>query len=75
MARRFIDNAHAKADGKFILLALDWAKAFDSLMPGPMLDALRRFGLPADFVNMIASIYDSTSFFVRDGKADSNTKF
>ena len=47
---------------------------FDSLMPGPMLDALRRFGLPAEFVNMIASIYDSRSFFVRDGKADSNTK-
>ena len=74
MARRFIDNAHAKPHGQLVLLALDWAKAFDSLMPGPMLNALRRFGLPVEFVNMIASIYDSRSFFVRDNNADSNIK-
>ena len=74
MARRFIDNAHAKPNCKFVLLALDWAKAFDSLMPGPMLNALRRFGLPAEFINMLASIYDSRSFFVRDSNADSSVK-
>ena len=46
----FIDKAHAIKDDKLVLLALDWAKAFDSIMPGPMLDALRRFGLPDQFL-------------------------
>ena len=57
-----------------MLLALIFAKACDSLMPGPLLNALRRFGLPAEFVNMIASIYDSRSFFVRDSNAESSIK-
>ena len=40
MARRFIDEAHAIRITKLALLALDWAKSFDSMMPGPMLAAL-----------------------------------
>ena len=52
MARRFIDKAHATKDDKLVLLALDWAKAFDSIMPGLMLDAFRRFSLPDQFLEI-----------------------
>ena len=74
MARRFIDKAHAIKNSKLVLLALDWAKAFDSIMPRPMLAALERFGLPADFLAMINAIYDSRTFFVSDSGQDSTTK-
>jgi len=74
MARRFIDKAHAIKNNKLVLLALDWPKAFDSIMPGPMLAALERFGLPADFLAMINAIYDSRTFFVSDSGQDSTTK-
>ena len=66
MARRHIDHAYAKKDGKLCLLALDLAKAFDGIMPHSMIHALRRFGIPEDFLNMINAIYSSRSFFVRD---------
>ena len=72
MARRFIDKALATKDDKLVLLALDWAKAFDSIMPGPMLEALRRFGLPNQFLEMVSAIYDSRSFFVCDNHQDSS---
>ena len=49
-ARRIIDQCWTKADGSVILLALDWAKAFDSVSPYYLCNALRRFGLPEDFV-------------------------
>ena len=32
-------------EGKLFVMALDWAKAFDSLSPESMIAALRRFGL------------------------------
>ena len=70
MARRFIDEAHAIRITKLALLALDWAKAFNSMMPGPMLAALECFGLPADFLAMINAIYDSRTFFVHHGCTD-----
>ena len=62
MARGFIHKAHAMKNSKLVLLALGWAKAFDSIMPGPMLAALERFGLPADFLAMINASYDSRTF-------------
>ena len=74
MAKRFIDEAHAIKHIKIVLLALVWAKTFDSIMPGPMLAALERFGLPADFLAMINVIYDSRTFFVSDSGQDSTTK-
>ena len=43
-------------------------------MPGPMLAALERFGLPADFLAKINAIYDSRTFFVSDNGQDSTTK-
>ena len=74
MARTFIDKAHAIKNNKLAFLALDLAKAFDSIMPGPVLAALERFGLPADFLAMINAIYDSRTFFVSDSGQDSTTK-
>ena len=74
MARRYIENAHAKKDGKLCLLALDWAKAFDSIMSHTMIHALKRFGLPNDFLHMIEVIYSSRSFSVHDTNMDSTTK-
>ena len=57
MARRFIDNALAKKDGKFVALALDSSKAFDSIMPESMYLALSRLGVPRDFGSMRKAIY------------------
>ena len=74
MTRRFIDKAHAIKNSKLVLLALYWAKAFDSIMSGPMLAALEKFGLPIDFLTMINAIYDSRTFFVSDSGQDSTTK-
>jgi hypothetical protein len=33
LTRRLLDATWAKKDGKLMLLALDWAKAFDSVSP------------------------------------------
>ena len=41
IARRFSDQAHAIKHNKLVLLAPDLANAFDSIMPGPMVAALR----------------------------------
>ena len=62
VARRVIENAWAKRDGKVILLALDWAKAFDSIAPAALNHALLRFGCPQHFVEMISAIYSDRRF-------------
>ena len=49
LARRLVDQAVACKDGQLVLLALDWAKAFDSVSPDALLTALHRFGLPESF--------------------------
>ena len=42
VARRLLDDAWAAADGKLVLLALDWAKAFDCIEPQSPMIALHR---------------------------------
>ena len=49
------------------MLALDWAKTFDSLDPAALQAALLRFGCPEPFVDMVRAIYTSRSFVVSDG--------
>ena len=66
LARRIIDDAWAKKNGKAILVALDWAKAFDSVSPAALTNALLRFGIPAPYVDMIQAIYTGRRFIVRD---------
>ena len=59
---------------RLLVIALDWAKAFDSIDPERFLVALTRFGLPLHFVNMIAAIYSERRYFVRVDGMDSNWK-
>ena len=72
--RRKIDLAAAQRDGKLFVMALDWAKAFDSINPESMIAALRRFGLPQHVLGVIAAIYSSRSFCVRDGSSESSSR-
>jgi len=65
-ARRAIDRAMADRGGSLHLLALDWQKAFDSINPDAMLNALRRFGIPAHFCQVVRSIYTGRSFTVHE---------
>ena len=66
LARRLIERAWDLKDGMLVFLALDWAKAFDSISPDALLEALRRFGVPACMLKVISSIYSSRRFQVRD---------
>ena len=54
-----------------MLLALDWAKAFDSIRPDALLTALRRFGVPEPFSRMVQNIYKNRTFLVQDAGARS----
>ena len=48
------------------MVALDWAKAFDSIDPVGLSRAVTRFGITASFVSMIEDIYSHRTFRVRD---------
>ena len=64
--RRAIEAAQGHKNGRVHLLALDWAKAFDSINPQALLMSLRRFGLPDHVLNVISSIYSDRQFFVEE---------
>ena len=66
VARRQIEIACAGRYGKIKLLALDWKKAFDSVHTQSLLDALRRFGLPRDFIDLIQRLMQDRWFYVTD---------
>jgi len=66
VARRKIETACAQRNGQVSLLALDWAKAFDSLNVESLLDALRRFGISASIRKIIASLMEHRQFYVDD---------
>ena len=46
VARHLIEPA-------YLLLSLDWAKAFDSVAPGALVNALQRFGIPTHFCRVV----------------------
>ena len=48
------------------MLALDWAKAFDSISPDSLIHALKRFGMPHKITQAISAIYHDRQFFVID---------
>ena len=66
LARRMIDAAYADKSKGLHLLLLDSAKAFDRIKTDAMVGALRRFGLPEPFVQMIMAIYKNRSFYIND---------
>ena len=72
VARRRIELARAQRNGKVSLLALDWRKAFDSLRVECLVDALRRFGLPAEFLVMVSNLLSTRQFYVNDCGAASS---
>ena len=65
MIRRIIDKALASKDDALIILALDWAKAFDSISPVGFCLALAWFGINDRLVRLIRDIYSSRLFRVR----------
>ena len=66
IARRRLETARAHRGGKLSVLALDWKGAFDSIHVDSLLDALRRFGIPAEFLQIISSMLSAREFCVRD---------
>ena len=71
IARRKAENACARKDGNLLLLALDWAKASDSISPAGLVNAMSRFGIPYHFCLVVRGIYNGRHFMVRDGGATS----
>jgi hypothetical protein len=49
------------------MLALDWARAFDSINTEVLIVALRRFGVPQTYLDIIANVYGDREFCVMDG--------
>ena len=72
IARRIIDQSLSAKNSKIIFLALDWSKAFDSIASKSLQDALRRFGIPDTFIQVVASIYQNRKFFVKEAGIESN---
>jgi hypothetical protein len=66
VARRRVEQARAQRNGKISLLALDWKKAFDSINVVSLIDALRRFGLPQDIVDMVKASLEARRFYVSE---------
>ena len=65
-ARRVVEQAWLTQQGQCSLLALDWAKAFDSVTPDALFKSLSRFGIPPTFVEVVVGIYSDRTFVVRD---------
>lgn len=66
VARRIMEEIWGMRDGKGVFLALDWAKAFDSISPETMSRALERFGCPSKLVEIVMEIYKRRLFVVHD---------
>ena len=62
VVRRLIDQALAQRSGKVAMLALDWAKAFDSINVEALLTALARFGVPGKVLRILKHVYEDRSF-------------
>ena len=55
-------------DFPLYFIFLDWVKCYDKIHHGPLLDALRRFGLPQQYLDVLRAIY-------KDLKFSSNSSF
>ena len=69
MIRRIMDKALAFKNEKVIILALNWAKAFDLINPSSLCCALLWFGIDAKITRLIQNIYANRIFRVQlDGQ-------
>ena len=66
LLRTVLDDVWAEKDTSIVIVALDWAKAFDCISPSGLVDALQRFGLPSEFLSFIKNVYGNRQFYVRD---------
>ena len=66
IARRKVENAWARKNGNLLLLALDWAKVFDSISLASLVNAMSRFGIPYHSCSVVRGIYDGRHSMVRD---------
>ena len=57
LARRILEQAYERSDKRILMLALDWEKAFDSVAPDKLFEALKRFGVLPAFEDIILSIH------------------
>ena len=53
-----VENAWARKNGNLLLLALDWAKVFDSISPAGLVNAMSRFGVPYHSCSVVRGIYN-----------------
>ena len=62
------DSWNSRIDGNIfhIYFFLDWIKCYDRIHHAPLLEALRRFVLPPQYLRVLESIYCDRSFFVAD---------
>ena len=74
VVRRMVDAAVQRNKEGLLLVLLDWAKAFDRMKTDSMLSALRRFGLPEEFVSMVNGIYQARLFVIRDHTGTSSER-
>ena len=74
IARRMFEAAETCQSPGLVAVLLDWSKAFDRIKHDTLLDALRRFGIPLDMLNMIEAIYKHRSFVLRDPVANSSER-
>ena len=73
ICKRLIEQCHNSKDSSLIFLALDWAKAFDSIDPACLFQSLRRFGLPEKYLHVISNIYTNREFVVVDHRQKSQS--
>ena len=73
LIRQLMDNTLATKDDPLIIVALDWAKAFDKITHEALYLSLRRLGIPAKLINMIKALYKSPSFVVEVDGYTSNS--
>jgi len=72
--RRIFDAAYSAGKPGTIALFLDWAKAFDRIKIDSLMAALRRFGVPEPFLQLIGAIYDERFFILKDPGGNSSQR-
>ena len=66
MAKRIVETCLSQQDNQLSMVFLDWSRAFDKILPEAMLQALHRFGLPKEILEMVAAIYATRTFCIKE---------